>query len=84
MSFIILFALLGLFLAGFREGVWRCYTPEDVARWRASAEASEVASSSPVLATAVEPVPATPVFSRPNEPVKPVLRPRPQPVLEAA
>jgi hypothetical protein len=84
MSFIILFALLGLFLAGFREGVWRCYTPEDVARWRAEAEATEVASSSPLLGATVPPVPAIPAFSRPNEPVKPALRPRPQPVLEAA
>ena len=39
MMFAILFALLGLFLVGFREGVWRKYTPEDVARWKAEAAA---------------------------------------------
>lgn len=33
-----LFAVLGLFLAGFREGMWRRCTPEDVVRWRAEAE----------------------------------------------
>ncbi|HEX8329309.1 MAG TPA: hypothetical protein VF629_17370 [Hymenobacter sp.] len=81
MSFIVLFALLGLFLAEFREGVWRRYTSEDVARWQAETEACEVPS--PVLATAPVPLPAA-TFSRPDEPVKPVLRTRPQAVREAA
>ena len=36
MMFVVLFALLGLFLAGFREGVWTKYTPEDIARWHAA------------------------------------------------
>jgi len=34
--FVVLFSLLGLFLAGFREGVWTKYTPEDIARWHAA------------------------------------------------
>ncbi|MDB5235656.1 MAG: hypothetical protein JWR44_2649 [Hymenobacter sp.] len=46
MMFAVLFALLGLFLAGFREGVWQKYTPEDVARWKS--EASEAPDFVPV------------------------------------
>jgi hypothetical protein len=41
----VLFALLGLFLSGFREGVWRRYTPEDVARWQAEAAATREAQA---------------------------------------
>ena len=33
----ILFALLALCLACFREGVWTKYTAQDVARWQAEA-----------------------------------------------
>ena len=35
MMYGILFALLGLCLACFREGVWTQYTPQDIARWQA-------------------------------------------------
>lgn len=41
----VLFALLALFLSGFREGVWRRYTPEDVARWQAEAAAAKQAQA---------------------------------------
>ena len=34
MMMVVLFGLLDWFLAGFREGVWTQYTPQDVARWR--------------------------------------------------
>ncbi|WP_201987611.1 hypothetical protein [Hymenobacter rubidus] len=43
MIYVTLFALLGLFLAGFREGVWTQYTPQDVARWQAEAAQSKLA-----------------------------------------
>ena len=43
----ILFALLALFLAGFREGVWTKYTSQDVARWQAQAAAQ--AATAPVM-----------------------------------
>lgn len=33
----ILFALLVLCLSGFREGVWRRYTPAEIARWHTEA-----------------------------------------------
>ena len=39
----ILFGLLGLFLTGFREGVWTKYTAQDVARWQI--EAAEQAAN---------------------------------------
>lgn len=41
----VLFALLGLFLFGFREGVWRRYSPEDIARWQAEAAAAKQAQA---------------------------------------
>ena len=37
MMYVVLFALLGLCLACFREGVWTKYTPQDVARWQSEA-----------------------------------------------
>ncbi|WP_191004077.1 hypothetical protein [Hymenobacter montanus] len=39
MMFAILFLLLALFLAGYRDGVWTKYTPQDVARWQVEAAA---------------------------------------------
>lgn len=40
MMYGILFALLGLCLACFREGVWTQYTPYDIARWQAEGQAA--------------------------------------------
>ena len=37
---VVLFGLLFWCLAGFREGVWTQYTPQDVARWQAHAAAA--------------------------------------------
>ena len=45
MMYGILFALLALCLACFREGVWTPYTAEDVARWQA--ESAQAAQASP-------------------------------------
>ena len=39
MSFCVLFGLLFCCLACFREGVWKKYTPQDVARWQAETPA---------------------------------------------
>lgn len=40
----VLFGLLFWCLAGFREGVWTQYTPQDVARWQAQAAAAHAAA----------------------------------------
>lgn len=66
MMYGILFALLGLCLACFREGVWTQFTPQDIARWQAEGQAARahpVAAPLPLLGPinpkAVRP-PATP------------------------
>ena len=45
MMMVVLFALLLWCLAGFREGVWTKYTPQDVARWHLPAEAALAAGT---------------------------------------
>ena len=42
---VVLFGLLFWGLAGFREGVWTQYTPQDVARWQAQAAAAAHAAA---------------------------------------
>ena len=58
MMYGILFALLALCLACFREGVWTVYTAEDVARWQA--EAAQAAQTPPRFqpAPSLPPAPA--------------------------
>ena len=61
----ILFGLLGLFLAGFREGVWTKYTAQDVARWQVEAaeQATTASFHQPPAADPVVPLPSNPVIS---------------------
>jgi hypothetical protein len=62
MMIAILFGLLGLFLTGFREGVWTKYTAQDVARWQI--EAAEQAAT----ASSYQPPAANPVVQLPSKP----------------
>ncbi|WP_046242482.1 hypothetical protein [Hymenobacter terrenus] len=67
MMFGILFALLALFLAGFREGVWTKYTAQDVARWQAQAAAQSAIPpimGQPALHHPAEDAPAEPSYSQ--------------------
>ena len=43
-----LFALLGLCLACFREGVWTQFTSEDIARWQAEGKADRAPARDPL------------------------------------
>ena len=73
MMYGVLFALLGLCQACFREGVWTKYTPEDVARWQA-----EAAQAAP--ATLHIHRPHTPPLTQPGpttcKPERPAARPQ--------
>ena len=49
MMYGILFMLLGLCLACFREGVWSQYTSQDIARWQAEGQAARAHPAAPAL-----------------------------------
>jgi hypothetical protein len=74
MMFGILFALLALFLAGFREGVWTKYTAQDVARWQAEAAAQAVVAVATGLPQppAAPPVVSSPAYIRIAQPYSPL------------
>ena len=74
MMYGIIFALLGLCLACFRDGVWTKYTPQDVARWQA--EQARTAPTPACPATLSPPGPATPSVLR--SPATPPPRPSPR------
>jgi len=59
MSFLFLFLFLGMFLTCFREGVWTMYSPEELAKLRASdaqVTASTHMAPAPVTTPTAEPV----------------------------
>jgi hypothetical protein len=65
MMIAILFGLLGLFLTGFREGVWTKYTAQDAARWQieAAEQAATASSHQPPAANPVVQLSSKPTIS---------------------
>ncbi|MBD2767957.1 hypothetical protein IC235_08630 [Hymenobacter sp. BT664] len=73
MMFGILFALLALFLAGFREGVWTKYTAQDVARWQTEAATQAAVATGLPQPPAAPPVVSSPApirLAQPSSPIK--------------
>jgi len=73
MNFLFLFLFLGLFLACFREGVWKMYSPEELTalRQRDEENLARFRTASPAVASPT----LSPAFTAPE----PALRRRPQP-----
>lgn len=76
MMYGVLFALLGLCLACFREGVWTKYTARDVARWQA--DAAQTAPVPPPVH-----LPRTALLPQPGQVSPNTGRPAPRPEVEA-